>query len=275
LPKIYFYLEAYNFNWELAAQTSGYTVSYEILNMNGTGILNIKGKPKKKPGATAVIHGALDVQDLASGAYSLVISVVDLYNNQSARAEKSFMVYNKEDLITKSTLVANRTTIVDSEKYNQMDEAQLNEYFNQLGYITDESEKKVFKKLSLVGKRNLIFDFWAKGDPNPGTPINEREVEYNDMLKYVNETFIQDFRKGWKCDRSRILLLYGFPNTKETVPLSNDNKPYEIWHFYDLEEGVIFVFVDKWMNGSFDLVHSTKRNEIHEESWLEVYAQRK
>ncbi len=275
LPKIYYYLEAYNFSWEAAAQASGYTVNYEILNMNGTRIMNLKGKPKKKPGATAVIHGALDVQELASGAYSLVISVVDLDNNQSARTEKSFMIFNKEDLISKSTMVTNKTTLVDSEKYNQMDEALLNEYFNQLRYITTESEKKIFKKLNLVGKRNLIFDFWAKGDPNPGTPINEREVEYNDMLEYVNETFIQDFRKGWKCDRARVLLLYGLPNTKETVPVSNENKPYEIWHYYDLEEGVIFIFVDKWMNGSYDLVHSTKRNEIHEEEWFDVYAQRK
>ncbi|MBN2091554.1 GWxTD domain-containing protein, partial [candidate division KSB1 bacterium] len=275
LPKIYFYLEAYNFNWEAAAQSSGYTVTYEILNMNGARIMNLKGKPKNKPGATAVIHGALDIQEMVSGAYSLVISVVDLYNNQSARAEKSFMIYNKEDLISKSDLVSNTTTIVDSEKYNQMDEAQINEYFNQIGYLTTEAEKKIFKKLSLTGKRNLIFDFWVKHDPNPVTPVNEREMEYNDMLEYVNETFIQDFRKGWKCDRARILLLYGIPNTKEIVQVSNENKPYEIWHYYNLEEGVIFVFVDKWMNGSFDLVHSTKRNEIHEESWFDVYAQRK
>ena len=49
---------------------------------------------------------------------------------------------------------------------------------------------------------------------------------------------------GWKTDRGRVLILYGEPNEIERFPNQMDKKPYEIWHYDDVEGGVIFVFAD-------------------------------
>ena len=45
---------------------------------------------------------------------------------------------------------------------------------------------------------------------------------------------------------------------------------YEIWKYYDIEGGVIFVFGDELGFGDFRILHSTKRGEVHQVNWLET-----
>ena len=42
---------------------------------------------------------------------------------------------------------------------------------------------------------------------------------------------------GWKTDRGRIFILYGEPSEIERFPNQMDTKPYEIWHYNDIEGG--------------------------------------
>ena len=41
----------------------------------------------------------------------------------------------------------------------------------------------------------------------------------------------------------------------------------EIWHYYAIENGVDFVFVDRTGFGEYQLVHSTKRGELRDDDW--------
>jgi len=45
------------------------------------------------------------------------------------------------------------------------------------------------------------------------------------------------------------------------------SKPYEIWYYYQIKNGVQFIFLDKNGFGDYDLVHSTKRGELYDEGW--------
>ena len=45
---------------------------------------------------------------------------------------------------------------------------------------------------------------------------------------------------GWKTDRGRVYVLYGEPSEIEKFPNQMDQKPYEIWHYNDIEGGVYF-----------------------------------
>jgi GWxTD domain-containing protein len=267
LPTLFFYSEAYNFSWEEDAQKSTYQVSYKIINGNGVAVLDLKGKEKKKPGNTSVVYGSLDISELASGTYSFELEVKDIYNMHVAKAEKQFFIYNKSNFIKKSVDGEKQVEWTDSEKYKQMDEEQLDAYFNQLKYIADKDEKRVFKELSFEGKRNFIIAFWSKRDPNPATPLNEREIQYNNLLEIANEKYSHVFREGWETDRGRVLLLYGLPDTKDIYPTTTETKAYEIWEYYNIEGGVKFIFVDKRQNGDYELVHSTKRGEISDSDW--------
>lgn len=265
-PNLYFYSEAYNFAWNDKARKTPYQVTYKIKDSAGINVLNLEGRKKNKPGPTSVIYGSIDVSDLTTGSYVFELEVRDYHDMQLTRAEKQFYIYNKSDLLKKWE-TDKQVAHAHIQKYNQMDEEELDKYFKQLKYIADKDEIKVYKELGLDGKRNFIISFWSRRDPNPATSINEYEIQYNDLLKVANERYSSIFREGWETDRGRVLLLYGLPDSKDIVPTSTDTKAHEIWEYYNLEGGAKFIFVDKKQNGDYELVHSTKRGEISDSNW--------
>ncbi|MDW7682195.1 MAG: GWxTD domain-containing protein, partial [bacterium] len=265
-PNLYFYAEAYNFAWDDNGRSSPYQVTYKVKDMNGINVLNFEGLKKNKPGPTSVVYGSIDVAKLTTGSYILELEVKDHYDMRQTRSTKQFFIYNKSDLL-KKTEINKQIVHANIEKYNQMDEDELDHYFNQLKYITDKQEKAIFRELGLEGKRNFFISFWSQRDPNPDTPLNEYEMRYNYLIKIANENFTTIFKEGWESDRGRVLLLYGLPDSKDIVPTSMDTKAHEIWQYYKLESGAKFVFVDKNLNGDYVLVHSTKRGEIQDPDW--------
>jgi hypothetical protein len=74
-------------------------------------------------------------------------------------------------------------------------------------------------------------------------------------------------RDGWRTDRGRVFILFGEPDEIERFPSSQEAKPYENWHYYSIENGVEFVFIDRSGFGEYILVHSTKRGELRDDDW--------
>jgi len=121
--------------------------------------------------------------------------------------------------------------------------------------------------LNLEGKRKYIKDFWAERDPSPNTPANEFKQDYLNRVALSNSDYKGTFREGWRTDRGRVLLVYGRPDEVERFPFSNENKAYEIWHYFAIQGGVIFVFADRREMGDLELVHSTARGELYDTEW--------
>jgi len=46
-----------------------------------------------------------------------------------------------------------------------------------------------------------------------------------------------------------------------------DTKPYEIWHYNDLQGGVTFDFADLYGIGDYLLLNSTARGEYQDANW--------
>jgi hypothetical protein len=92
-------------------------------------------------------------------------------------------------------------------------------------------------------------------------------MAYLHRITVANQRYTAMGREGWRSDRGRTLVLYAEPDEIERVPSSDQSKPYEIWHFYAIENGVDFVFVDRSGFGDYILVHSTKRGELRDDSW--------
>ena len=61
--------------------------------------------------------------------------------------------------------------------------------------------------------------------------------------------------------------MYGEPSEVERYPNQTDTKPYEIWHYNDLEGGVLFIFADLTGFSDYTLINSTKRGEISDSDW--------
>ncbi len=215
---------------------------------------------KKKPGTSAVELNSIDIQNLSSGLYNFKITVVDESENQQSESLKRFYIMknDREELFTKTLEEANLSALT---------EKQLDEMFGPMKYYAINKEIRRYRKSDIEGKRNIISKFWIRRDPDPSTPINESQVEFQQRLQYVDGQFSTPRRKGWKTDLGRVFLIYGAPSEIERYPSSIEAKPYQIWHYYEIEGGVQFIFVDKTGFGQMELVHSTARNELQDYQW--------
>lgn len=272
LEQLSFYAEAYNMKFGGEAANSRYHAVYRIIDQHGKVVKEITGRSRPKPGTSCIIHGAMDVTDIPSGFYRFKIAVADEFSNQVSEAEKDFQVFRTSDFVAKTSARESRQFApVIEDEFRDMSEPAVNEYFEKIKYISLKEEQSIFKKLDLAGKREFLKNFWKSRDPIPATPINERKEEYFRLLEYANANFSVGNKPGWKTDQGRVLLVYGQPDEVERFPSDSDTKAYQIWHYYSIEGGVIFVFVDIMSIRDFRLVHSTHRNEVQELEWKDRY----
>lgn len=273
LEQLSFYAEAYNLTFEGEASKSSYHANYTIVDRQGKTVKEISGRSRTKPGASCIINGSLDVADIPSGFYTFKIIFTDAFSGQTIEASKDFQIFRHGDFITRR--LKDEPSLVEQkapdDEFEIMPEPALNEYFEQIKYITLKEEQKIFKKLDLTGKKEFLKNFWKSRDPKPVTLNNERKEEYFRLLEYANTNFSVAGKQGWKTDQGRVLLVYGKPDDIERFPSDSDTKAYQIWHYQSLEGGVIFVFVDIMSIRDFRLVHSTHRSEVQEPEWRERY----
>lgn len=269
LPVLYFYAEVYNLTYGHPGDSAFYKVNYIILNGEGQRAKVFPSSRKAKPGTSAVEVGGLNIITLPSGTYYLVLEVVDPTAGERASVMKKFFIYREgETFATQSQKApaSKGSPGLDAERYNVMSERELDHEFEVTRYINTAEDRATWKKLNLAGKRNFLRDFWARMDQTPGTPENEFKQDYLTRVAEANAVF-KGLREGWKTDRGRILLQYGRPDEIERFPFSAENKAYHIWHYYSIQGGVMFIFVDKREMGDFELVHSTARGELFDADW--------
>jgi len=277
LEVMYFYTEVYNLDTRPGADST-YTVRYRILDADGNQIRSYPPRTKTKRASSVAEIGGLNVISLKSGPYYLFVDVTDNATGEQATTFKKFFVfrsgdYTEEQLAEARQIVEQQSSQSgsgspgsDAQRYDVMPEKELDKEFDYARYIATEEEKKIWKGLNLEGKRRFIKEFWAKRDQTPGTPVNEFKRDYLQLVEMANRNF-GGFREGYKTDRGRILLTYGKPDEIERYPFSMDRRAYEVWHYYSLQGGVMFVFVDKREMGTYELVHSTARGELYDPEW--------
>jgi GWxTD domain-containing protein len=122
-------------------------------------------------------------------------------------------------------------------------------------------EREQYKKLSgAEPKRRFLADFWSRRG------LGTRQ-EYLKRVGYANANLAVFGRAGYLTDRGRVYIMYGPPDDIERHPSEAESRPYEIWSFNNIQGGVEFVFVQRSPGGDYVLVHSTHRNELHDENW--------
>ena len=277
MTELKFYTEAYNLSCEGNSVGTTYQIHYSIIDANGNSIMEVPGQRKIKPGKSTVIYGSLPIDDLTNRIYYFKVKLTDNFTGKSTEIGKTFFILQKGYIaanLLKYKSSDSQTTMDNYElnEYSSMEEQELNELFEELKYIALKDEKKVFYNLNKDGKCNFLMNFWKRRDPTPNTIINERKRNYNELLAYSDAKFKQTLKSGWKSDRGRVLLVYGKPDQIDISEANIDTKAYQIWYYYNLEGGVEFVFVDSRRIGIFELVHSTKKNEMKDSSWKRRYA---
>ena len=74
----------------------------------------------------------------------------------------------------------------------------------EYGKLTTNAEREAFEKT-----------FWARRDPDPGTPANEYRDEMVRRIQEANRRFRGEGRNGWLTERGRIFILLGPPDEEK------------------------------------------------------------
>ncbi len=269
LPIIYYYLEVYN----LKPTGAHLNIHTAIVDISGREVLaHDKAKPRTHPSSVEV--GTMNISTLHSGTYVLRASLVDTVAGVLATREKKFYVYKPGARPDTSGMAGGRLSIAAMDFYTMSDSAVMEE-FAEASYLANEPERQQFQRLTdLRAKQNFLYEFWQRRNTDTLTALNTFRDQYLERVRYANENYASGFRNGWKSDRGRVYIVYGPPSEIDRHPSSQESLPYEIWNYHELEGGVMFVFVDRTNSGMYQLVHSTARSEIRDDSWFDDYARR-
>lgn len=260
LPMLYAYTEIYNLTFP---SDSAYSVAYRILDGQGRAIKTLPVKRRAVQGKQLVEVGAINVVSLPLGTFLLEVRVVDHATQQEAVRRRKFFIYREAAAEDKG---AESGTEWMQAFYRQRPEEELNEEFKAARYLATKDEQKIYPSLTLDGKRDFLVKFWQPRDRSPETPRNEFREDYLKRAKFANDYF-SGLRKGIETDMGRVLLVYSQPDEIERFPSTSDNRPYQIWKYYQIEGGVEFIFVDVNGWGEYQLVHSTARGELRDDDW--------
>jgi GWxTD domain-containing protein len=201
---------------------------------------------------------------LSPGKYNLRMSLRELPSGSPVQVQKAFSVYQHPTVVAEPATAATRLAV----GIEVLTEKDVEDEFQRAKYLADKTEIYFFEQLKTAqAKKDFLKDFWSRreSDATGETPL--RRVDYLRRVEVATERYTSYTKKGWRTDRGRVFIVYGKADEIERHPSEGIMKPYEIWYYYQIENGVQFVFVDKSGFGDYELVHSTKRGEFSDEGW--------
>ncbi|MDZ7374705.1 MAG: GWxTD domain-containing protein [candidate division KSB1 bacterium] len=267
LEELAFYAEVYGLRLDPQGQAC-YSMEVSLRDEVGRTPVHYVGSPRRVPGSACAIHGRIDLHEVERGAYLLRLTVRDCTSGDSVQVSRHLFIARPGLTASASGTGTGEATALGWE-YVGLGEKQLDSLFSTVEYIASVDERNVFPKLDVESKRRFLAEFWKRRDPDPGTPENEARTDYLRRLEYANAHFGYARRPGWRSDRGRILLQYGWPDHVDRQVGEMIENPYEIWSYEKVQGGVIFVFVDRRRVNEYELVHSTAVGEIKNENWSE------
>jgi len=269
-PVVFYYSELYNL--DKAAKNHFLKVYHVVYNSKGQMVWRkIKQLPLGYPSDVEI--GSVTINKFPTDSYNLVVSVIDSVGNYGVSTSKKFYVFNPSVAPVKDTL-SNVNLAALSSQFGAMSEEELDDLWEKSRYTATPQEVKRYpKKAGLDAKRQFMFDFWKNRDKISKTSGEDTFREYLGRVETSNSRFGSASKIGWKTDRGRVFILYGEPSEIERFPNQMDSKPYEIWHYNELEGGVIFVFADLSGFSDYMLIHSTKRGELQDDNWQQRISQ--
>ncbi|MEA3500193.1 MAG: GWxTD domain-containing protein [Candidatus Marinimicrobia bacterium] len=258
LSDITIYTEIYNLT-VLSDKANNYTYWFEILSLDDEIVKTFGKKTFDTPGNYSMIIDKFNVADLKPGIYYGNLNVVDNNNGQKASVrEKIYFTGPAEELQTNELI---------AEMVKNKSKSELDSIFNNIKCLMGNKEKRMFKKSNLTGKQSFLIGFWERKDPNIKTPANEYRIMIEKRINYAIEKYSTSMTRGPLTDRGIAIIKYGEPDEIEKKPSTADTSPYEIWQYYGMEGGVMFVFYDPNGFGDYELLHSSKRGERHDSNW--------
>lgn len=286
-----FYYEIYNIEKEIGFQPF---TTYVYIEEHETGrrVGNIQRMDGHEHAHYVPIFSSLDISELPSGNYDLVVEVHNKFNENLMYKKVSF--YRSNPNLVMEALPSEYATTFASQI---TDENALNFYMKALYPIASPREQTVIdnlvKRPGLVEKQAFFYNFWVGRDE---LDPKGKWDQYHEWLQYVEAHFAYSNMPGYKTDRGRVYLQYGPPDfirdeknfcsiknlgsgVNDQIKLSGNTPqshgqihylPYQIWRYNQLpadDPTRCFLFWDEFRVGNYQLLNSNARGEVRDPLW--------
>ena len=272
--KLNFYAELYNSD---ALYDEGkFLVSYYIETRESqTRMQEYSFNKRFDVGKVNVLLNTIDIKDLPSGNYYLVVEMRDRSNALICSNSYAFQRSNPSVTYDMGDLAGINVANTFVSEINNIDSLRL--YIRYLDPICTEIERDYSANLvrtqDTKTMQQFLLNFW-----NARSPMNPKQG-FNDYLaavRRVNMSFKTSSYPGYRTDRGYVFLKYGQPDQIVESPNEPGAYPYEIWHYYSIanQRNKRFVFMSKdAAANNYQLIHSDVVGEINNPRWqLEIYS---
>lgn len=272
VPTLFYYVETYNLKF--LRPSRNYHADVAVYDVGGTEVIRHE-KTKNLTNSSSVEVGTINVGQLKGGTYTLLFLLSDSAKKIVRSSAKKFFVYKPGMENLRRGGIASGD--VAASEFAVMQEGDLDADFAQAKYVATDAEVRQYKNFSAIAdektrldaKRRFVFTFWGARKPDASSPDNQFRQEYVGRVREADEKLSGTYKQGWRTERGRVYVMYGPPDAIERVPNSSENVPYEMWTYNEIQGGVLFVFIDRTGLGDWYLVHSTHRNELHDDHWMD------
>jgi len=115
---------------------------------------------------------------------------------------------------------------------------ELQRWLEDVSPIITKTERSVFNKLQTNADRaKFVRFFWRARDPLPDTAENEFRTEYEERVRYADQTFGHfSPKRGSQTDRGFFHLVLGKPLERTQFTTQSQVWPLELWFYKGIEE---------------------------------------
>ena len=274
MNKLSFYAEIYNAKKQLGNDEKYLLNTYICAFENGTKLNNFYFTKRMNAKDIDVIINSMDISNLPSGNYYLVLEARDRNNEIIGLNRYFFQRSNPYYQIDSSMLATINPDIVFSGNIDNLD--TIREYIKTLAPISTMVEKdyadELLKTDDIKTMQQYFYTFWSSRNS-----IDPRQawLDYYAQVQRVNASFKTIYGKGYDSDRGIVFLKYGAPDRIVQSYNEPGAYPYEIWHYYTLgtQRNKKFVFMTRdIVTNDFKLIHSDAIGELSNFRWTtEIY----
>ena len=84
------------------------------------------------------------------------------------------------------------------------------------GFLMTKDEEKEWKKITSEAQAKAFVDlFWARRNPDPAQPFNPFKAQFDSRVRYADDNFSYEGKRGALSDRGRVLIVMGPPHQAE------------------------------------------------------------
>jgi GWxTD domain-containing protein len=257
----FLYGEIYNLKF---GHNSGseFLVNTVVLDDSGKVFRQIGSRAHQKAGTSAVLAESFSIRDWTPGSYVVQTTVTDHEAGQEISQDFPLVIVAPMSL----EVIPTAEVAVDNDPCDALD---LETQKHLIDYLLTPQERSMMNSLVPEGQMKYIKRYWQERDPDVTTETLENRQTMYERYLYANDFFSLDEGRvdGWSTERGRVLMIYGHPDKLEDYVHPTQDYPCQLWWYYSIKDGAVFVFRDTRGFGDYKLVHSNLPGELFNADW--------